>query len=676
MNTTLKIFISCLFFLFAVSCQKEKKLTSESAVSKLLDKANDSSLDIKTQEKYLDSAYVELSDNKNDTLTRFFYRKTTAGYYNLSIYDKALKSSRKVFNLAFDDKDTLDMARSLYNTADSYYAKSNTDSAFYYYTQSEKLYRELNDLSSLGEIVLYKAYIYYDYGEYVLCEAEAIKALRLLLNENKVVHLYNCYNLIATSLDGQNNNTEALKYYQNALEQVQYFKNEGYTDTDIAFYRATSYNNMGGVYVKMENYREAIRLYNEALKFANLKNDSPSLYAKLINNLAYANFQAGRYENLPNLFFRSLRIRDSLNNKSGIVASKINLAKYFAFRKDTTQAITYLKEAHTEANKIKSHFDILNSLKLLSNMDKHNSVFYSNRYIKVNDSLQEIAKLNRDKFARIEYETDKLEDEKEALIKKNSFTIGVSAVVLLFLAAIFIIYYLNSRNKKLLLIQQQQKANEEIYQLMFEQQSKIESARSEEKNRIAMELHDGILNNIYAVRLNLEFINKKADEESILKRKEYIKELQKVESEIRGVSHDLSRGDLFKGDKSFSAMLGFMITSQKNNFETAFDITIDDSLDWDAMTNVVKVNVYRIIQEGLQNINKYSEAKHAHVSVSKDGSAIAVTITDDGIGFDTGKAKGGIGLRNLKKRAAMLNGNFEVVSSVGNGTAIKVVFPA
>src|SRR5690606_25523751 len=147
--------------------------------------------------------------------------------------------------------------------------------------------------------------------------------------------------------------------------------------------------------------------------------------------------------------------------------------------------------------------------------------------------------------------------------------------------------------------------NEEIYKLMFEQQSKIDKAREEEKGRIAMELHDGILNNIYAVRLNLEFINKKSDEESVAKRKQYIKELQGVESEIRGVSHDLSRNAVFQ-DKSFRDVLESVITSQKNTYRTSFDAEIDENIDWEAMPNIQKVNLYRIIQEGLQNINKYS----------------------------------------------------------------------
>jgi signal transduction histidine kinase len=669
------LIFSCLL-LFAYSCSDSRtdaKL-SQTRVSNLLAKAQDDSSDSSLKEKYVDSAYNELADKKNDTLTRFYYKKTVEAYYGLEQYDKSLLSSRKVYNLAQEVKDTLNMARALYNTADSYYAKANNDSAFYYYSQAEKLYDNLDDTGTLGEIILYKAYVYYNIGEYALCESEAFKALKFLINEDKTTHIYNCYNLIATSLEGQENNSEAIKYFQLALMQLDKFNQEEFTPSDINLYRASCYNNMGLVYEKMQKYDEAIKLYNEALQYNRIRQDSPALYAKLLNNLAYVKFKSGNHSQLPQLFFKSLSIRDSLQNISGIIASKIHLGEYYLYMNDTATAIDYFKDSYTQADKIDSHTDILKTLKFLSEVDKNNAAFYSNRYIKVNDSLQEVAKKNRNKFARIEYETDKLQGEKEELVKRNSFIIGVSAIVLLFIGAIFIIYYLNSRNKKLLLIQEQQKANEEIYQLMFKQQSKVQMAREEEKTRIAMELHDGILNNIYAVRLNLEFINKKADEESVAKRREYIKELQKVESEIRGVSHDLSRNVVFK-DKNFKDLLESAIVSQKNTFDTNFEANVDASVDWDRMSNVQKVNIYRIIQECLQNINKYAQAKHARVDVKAEKNNIHVIITDDGVGFDADKVKGGIGLKNLRKRTSLLNGKINIDSATGEGSRIEVVFP-
>ncbi|KAF2519637.1 hypothetical protein E0W68_04640 [Flavobacterium salilacus subsp. salilacus] len=660
-----------------MSCNSpDDKTLSKTKAGQYLDDSNNTVLDVKQRQKYIDSAYSELqSTNQNDSITRYLYSRTIAAYYNLNLYDKSLSVSKEALNIAIESEDTLDIAKTMYRIGDIHYAKANNDTAFYYYDQAEKLFVNLNDPGSLGEIILYKAYIYYNIGEYILCEVQAIKALELLIKDNRTVHIYNCYNLIASALDGQNNNQDALKYYQLALKQLDAFRTEGYSESVIEFYKATCYNNMGGVYVKERNYQKATSLYNDAMRLPSIKQDYISLYAKLLNNMAYAKFKAGDDSELPQLFYKSLQIRDSIGNQSGIVASNIHLGEYFASKQDTVKALKYLTTGYNTAKEIKSHFDILNSLKLLAELDKEKGVYYSNRYVKVSDSLQDIARANREKYARIEYETEKLQDEKEALVKKNSFIIGISAVILLFIAAIFVIYYLNSKNKELLLIQEQQKANEEVYFLMSEQQAKIDLARKEEKNRIAMELHDGILNNIYAVRLNLDFINKKSDDESIQKRKGLLKELQTVEAEIRAVSHDLSKNAMLQQEKSFESILEYMIANQKNSFNTIFESDIDRSIDWESLSNILKVNIYRIIQEALQNINKYSKAGFAKVVINKEGDNINITVTDDGVGFDIQTTKGGIGLRNLNKRVLALSGSIEITSQPHSGSTIKVTFP-
>jgi len=117
-----------------------------------------------------------------------------------------------------------------------------------------------------------------------------------------------------------------------------------------------------------------------------------------------------------------------------------------------------------------------------------------------------------------------------------------------------------------------------------------------------------------------------------------------------------------------------MITSQKNNFNTVFETDIDPGIDWENMPNTHKVNVYRIIQEALQNVNKYSRAGYVTVRIKKNNDTILLAIADDGIGFDTRIAAEGIGLKNLRKRSELLNGNLEIESAIGKGTSIRVHF--
>ena len=664
------------FFIGVTSCKKSVTPTPANGriVESYLSKAENPELGAADREKYFDSAYASFSTYKNDSVTRLYYRRTAIGYYGIYQYAKSIKTGKEVYSLAEKVNDTVSMAKGLYFAAVSYYAQEDNDNAFTYYKAAEKLFERLDDRKTLGEIVLYKAYIYHNVGEYMLCETEAFKALRLLENGDPI-HIYSCYNLIATALEGLNNYEEAIKYYTIASEYIDVLKDKGFDEKFVIGSKALSYNNIGVVYLSMRQHKEAEKMFVKGLNFKNLKTDSPLTYARLVNNLGYSKFMANDYSNLPELYYEALHVRDSADNKSGIITSNYSIGEYYLALKDTVKAIDYIQKSYKDAAETKSHSDELKGLRVLSEIDRKNSLFYSERYMQVNDSMQANTRKIKDRFARIAYETDKLQVEKEELVKRNSFIIGISVVVLLFAAAIFIIYFLNSRNKELMMLQEQQKANEEIYQLMFEQQNKIDAARDGEKNRIAMELHDGILNNIYAVRLNLEFSNRKTDDEAIALRKGYIKELQQVEGEIRAVSHNLSRNTVFNQNSDFASVLGYMITSQKNMFETQFEAYIDAGIDWDALQGTIKINIYRIIQEALQNINKYSKAGRASVEINMEGNKLAIVVTDDGIGFDPQKASAGIGIKNLRQRAADIGATIDISSEPGKGSVIAVLVP-
>lgn len=659
-----------LAILFLVSCNKEKATGTPG--DKLIERAENKDLDGQTRTVYLDSAFSQFRLQKNDSILRYSLRRLAVSYFDIGNYDKSIEVSNEVLRLATLAGDSLSMGKANYFAGLSYYQEGTVDKALRHFRDAEKVLRPLNN-RDLGSLLLYKAYVFHDVGEYVLCESEAFMALAVLEKHNDNYQVFQCLVVIALALNEQDNTVEAIKYYQEALKQIEKLKGDGYAPEFIESLSISCYSNIGLVYAKEREYDKAIEQYNIALK-SDVVRENHYWKSKILNNLALAKFKKGDDNGVKGMFFEALKLSDSLDNKQELVASNLNIGVYYASKKDTASAINYLGKAYKKAKEINSNSDKLNALKELISIDSKNSTAYSKQYIKLNDSLEKATLQNRNKFARIEYETNQLRDEKDALAKKNSFIIGISVLVLLFVAAIFIIYYLNSRNKELLHVQEQQKASEEIYQLMFEQQSRIESARSEEKNRIAMELHDGILNNIYAVRLNLEFSNRKTDEESVVKRKGFIKELQVVESEIRSVSHDLSRSAQFVQGKDFTAMLEFMVNTQKNNFDTEFEISIDPNLDWDEIPNTYKVNIYRIVQEALQNVNKYSKASHAYVNVYVEGRQLVVTVRDNGVGFDIKKAAGGIGLKNLRKRSEALNGLLEIDSEEGKGALVKVQF--
>jgi signal transduction histidine kinase len=384
--------------------------------------------------------------------------------------------------------------------------------------------------------------------------------------------------------------------------------------------------------------------------------------------------KSGNYKNVNSMFFESLRILDSIGDESDVLYKKIHIGEYYLSQKDTTKSIKILKEANALAIKIKNSNEILASLKLLSELDKNNRVFYANEYIKVSDSINLVQKNTHNKYARIEYETSRIEDENKVLTKENFYILIISFGLILILGILIVLRYLKYRNKELEFIKKQQSANEEIYMLLTEQQKKIDTAKNNEKARMAKELHDGVMNKIYGVRMNLGVFNSSVDVETIEKRKIYITELQNIENELRTISHDLSRTSFFEGN-DFNVLLIGLVENQKEFTNTQFEFINDGMYEWESVENIYKINLYRIIQESILNINKYANASKCVVKIEKDDNNILkLSIIDDGQGFDMASKKGGIGLTNMKERANSLKGQFNIKSKIGKGTKIEVVF--
>jgi signal transduction histidine kinase len=511
--------------------------------------------------------------------------------------------------------------------------------------------------------------VFFETGNFSESEAETVKALKLLLKAKNKDMIFNCYNVIAISLKELNNYKKSLEYFDLALLQLDKLENENYSKETIIKYRINCYNNIGRVYEKTKNYLEAVHFYSIGLQTKDIKKNYPRSYATLLDNLAYSKMKAGNYENVEKLLFESLKIRDSLSIEIGSVSSKINIGEYYLLTKDTAKGFLFLKEGFAASKKLKSSSHTIEALKLLIKYNSKNKTYYTNQYLKISDSVQQVERVTRNKFARIAYETDQVEQKNQILSKTIIDVIIGSGIIVFLLGGFFFIYRLKSKNKELLFIKEQQEANEKIYQLMLHQQAETEQARNEERNRIAMELHDGIVNSVFTTRFNLMQLESGTEE----KKKQLVEELEKVEKEIRRVSHDLVQNLHFE-DKTVPEILGNLIAAQQNEFNTKFDLSVDKYIDWSLVSSEAKIHVYRIVQEALQNSNKYSKAKRCCVFIMKTADKITIRIWDNGIGFNPEKAKQGIGLRNIKERTKALNGIVNIISSPEKGTTIEVVF--
>lgn len=662
-------FISLFFGCTKKSTQSETSIDSKDSLSKYLSLANNFDLPSEQREKYIQKAFKIISPQENDSLHRVNLFKVANRYYNLENWKEYKRMVRLVLEKSAMKQDAFSMAKGNNYLGDYYDSQGIPDSSFLYYDKAEKMYVELNDDYNLAKTIIKKANIQFNQSDFLGSEKAASKALKIIKNSNQSDVLYDAYNLLGLIYNELEDYDNAMVYHKRALASID-------DELMASFYqpKATSYNNIGYLYLKREKYQQAKSYFQKGLDQKNISRDKPYIYAMLLNNLAYSKFKLHEKEKLPDLFFKSLKIRDSLQLTAGIIASKINLSEYFISKKDTAQASQYAKQALELSQKTDNYRNVLNSLKQLSVIEPQNAAVYANDYIKVSEKLQKSERKMGNKFTRIEYETEEIKSENTDLVQQNrNLVYFFSGLAMLGLFS-FVIKTQKAKNRELLFKQQQQMANEEIYNLMISQQNSIEINRIKEKKRVARELHDGVLGRMFGVRINLDSLNKILDETAVEKRNNYLTELKNIEQDIREISHDLNR-EKSELINNFVAIVDNLFEEQKKTHKSKFVSSIDPAIKWELVSNSLKINFYRILQEALQNINKYADANIIKIELKKVEDHLILKITDDGIGFNVKTARKGIGLQNILFRAKECDGVFDIKSSKGEGTIITVTAP-
>ena len=201
----------------------------------------------------------------------------------------------------------------------------------------------------------------------------------------------------------------------------------------------------------------------------------------------------------------------------------------------------------------------------------------------------------------------------------------------------------------------------------------IIKTQEDERYEIGGELHDNVCQILAASLMTLGVIKKSLSPEAQQKVSEGMEYISLAAEEIRKLSHRL-------------APVFFEESTMKEAFTKLFDtftideqvrvvFDFDDSVDKFLPSVEMQLNLYRILQEQIRNILKYASATLVEVDVIVYNNRLKMRIFDNGIGFNVEKAKNGIGLNNMKRRAELFSGRFDIESSPGNGCTVFIDIP-
>lgn len=260
--------------------------------------------------------------------------------------------------------------------------------------------------------------------------------------------------------------------------------------------------------------------------------------------------------------------------------------------------------------------------------------------------------------------------------------IGIAALVLLSLAALLLYlqqtnrYLRSSAEQRTLLQAERDKLEAEVERRtrdLTEIARHLQTAREDERSRLARELHDELGGLLTAAKLDVARLRSKLSGAEL-----------SLQEGIARLIHNLDEGIAIKRriieDLHPSSLqnLGLKVALETlvSEFASRTGITLEADIDDVPLEPDASLSVYRMVQEGLTNVSKYASARRVRVNVAREPDAVRVSIDDDGSGFDPTTLKPGThGLAGMRFRIGSHGGRLDVRSAQGAGTTITAQIP-
>ncbi len=433
------------------------------------------------------------------------------------------------------------------------------------------------------------------------------------------------------------------------------------------------------------------------------KLDSAKYYLKKIsdiNNVSFEilGFKAKTYSHLGNIAVledslsiaerymrKSIQINTDLEENMSVALGYTNLATVYIQRKEYKKGRELYGEALTFLENEKSlkavrYKEILydNIAWALYNLKDYTAYDFVTKSYAIRDSLKdnELKKeLNRILAKNDVNIVQEKADEQQSKQEQKTWIVGTTGVLisilLLYLANL---YKLRQRNLSLKLSQNELRQQRRLERLNSQAQVKILNAtldgKETERKQIAEILHDNVSALLSSANMHLEATQKQYGDnipEELQKTQQIITE---ASEKIRDLSHNLVSSILLKFGLEYAIKdVAKKFSNSEIKISTAISNVYRYSQDFE-------IKVFNIIQELVNNILKHSNAKNAYIMLEEELDAINLIVKDDGDGFDQkSDEEAGIGLNQIKARIKMMNGNFLIESSKGNGTKVIVSIP-
>lgn len=351
---------------------------------------------------------------------------------------------------------------------------------------------------------------------------------------------------------------------------------------------------------------------------------------------------------------------------------------YSVQQKNDSARIFYEKALQSKSQKLDLYSNDIKSISEIYYKSGEYKIAYDylNRFFVIKDSIAKSSDKKNIQDALVKYQSAEKEKRIVELNKKDhirdvelkaaravNIAVGTTLIVLLLVLLFTWYYFVNKRKNELLITEKKE-------------MSALLEGQEKERERIAADLHDRLGSMLATVKLYFNSV-----EENIQQLKKENKEYYSKASsllddaceEVRKISHDLASGVLLKFGLVAALKELQDTVSKSNQLQMQLNIFGMEK----RLPIEMESNIYRIVQELLNNTLKHANAKSFSVQLNNNGNNLNLLVEDDGMGFDPNKLKDntGIGLKNVNERLRKLNAKLELDAIIGRGTTYIINIP-
>ena len=633
-----------LLFFCLMSCIQDSKISerkgADASSSEILTHYNfaiNEANNLESRIKNIHQAYALSKNQRKDSLLKKIIDQKTRLHTKIKENDSAKFYAKEYLSLAIQTNDSVHLASAytklaLYNKRLFFF-----DSAYYYYNESQKVYAAIKDSVKVAGRLLNMAIIVSESDNYNQSDQLAIEGLKYLKNSKEGTLQGSLYNCMAINSKKQGEYKEALYWYNKAIESTQNEVN-----------RKVYIGNTANIHRILGDYDNSIAINQGLISDPEIKSDL-KVYARVLDNLTYSTWKKTQDVSLKNDFQTALDIREKENFRSAQITSHVHLSELY-LKNDIQKSRLHARKMYNLAIDLNTIDDRLQALKILmasyENDDEKFNVF-AKKYIFLEDSIVQVRNKLANKYRKIQYDSElnrtenatlrtKSVEEELALEKSrrmNSIYIALGVISMFVFA--FILLLLRERYQK----------------------EKLEEVVLTE-SRISKKVHDEVANDLYRVMSKLE---KQPDERDTL-----LNDLDNIYSKTRDISRENNALDL---EQDFGELLGDLLMSYKS---TNINIITKGlkKVRWEKISPLRKTAIFRVIQELMTNMKKYSEAQIVILSFDEVKYKVLIKYSDDGVGCVLKKNNG---LLNAENRITSLSGKFTLQSEKDKGFKATII---